>query len=542
MDNLSIVTGRPLYGIDTVVPGMLYASLERCPARGGKPLSANLDEIRKLPGIKDAFLLEGGGPWSAIMTSQNPPGVAVVGTSTWAVFSARRKLKVTWDESTGSRDSSTEILNLAREQALKPGAAVLRESGNVEAAFAAARQTVSAFYQYAHVSHAQMEPQNTVAHWKDGKVEIWAPTQAPDLAIPAVAGAVGVKPEDVTVHVTRIGGGFGRRLVNDYACEAAAISKHVNAPVKLQWTREDDIQNDFYRSGGCHSFKAALDAGGKLTALQNHYFTVTMDGKSAVIGGGLSPTEFPATFVPNYRAWQTLVKTVIPFGPWRAPGSNVVAWAVQSFLHELSTAAKRDHVEFLLEQFANQQPGSPPAGPGGPMGKGIEPARAIGVIRMAAEKAAGARGCRKGQALGIAFHFSHAGHFAEVARVSVDANKRVTVHEVTVVGDVGPIVNLSSVENQCQGSVVDGLSAMMGQEITFENGRIQQTNFQNYPLLRISSAPPKINVHFIQTEVPPTGCGEPALPPLAPAVCNAIFTLTGHRVRTLPLAKEGYSI
>jgi isoquinoline 1-oxidoreductase beta subunit len=542
VDNLSIVTGKPLYGIDTVLPGLLYASLERCPARGGKPVAANLEEIKALPGIKDAFLLEGGGPWTAIMTSQNPPGVAIVGTSTWAVFSARKKLKVTWDESSASKDSWSEFLNTAQAQADQPGEKLLRETGNVDAAFAGAKQVVSATYQYSHAAHVPLEPQNTVAHYKDGKIEMWAPTQAPDLVLTSVAATLGIKPEDVTLHVTRSGGGFGRRLVSDYACEAAAIARHVNAPVKLQWTREDDIQTDFYRSGGVHAFKAALDANGKLSAWQNHFFTVSADGKGAVIGGGLSPTEFPATFVPNYRAWQTLIKWTVPFGPLRAPGSNVVAFAMQSFLHEVALAAKRDHLEFLIEQFANSQPGAPPAGPGGPMGKGIEPARAVAVIKLAAEKAGWGKPVPRGQALGLAFHFSHMGHFAEVARISVDASKKITVHEVTVVGDIGPIVNPSAAENQCQGAVIDGISAMMGQEILIENGRVQQSNFHNYPLLRITSAPPKINVHFIQTDVSPTGCGEPALPPLAPAVANALYTLTGKRVRTLPLSKSGYSI
>jgi isoquinoline 1-oxidoreductase subunit beta len=542
VDNPAVVTGQPLYGIDTVVPNMLYASLERCPARGGKPVSANLDEILKLPGITHAFLLDGGGPWPAIMTSQNPAGVAIVGRSTWAVFSARKQLKVQWDETNAAKDSWSAMVASAKSMADKPGEKILRESGNVDAAFASAAQTVSAFYQYSHASHAQLEPENAVAHWQDGKVEIWAPTQAPDMALGSVSATLGIKPADVTIHVTRIGGGFGRKLVNDFVCEAAAISKQVNAPVKLQWTREDDMTNDFYRSGGFHALKAALNDKGQISAWQNHFMTVSQDGKSAVIGGALNGTEFPATFVPSYRAWQTLMSVKVPFGPWRAPASNVIAFATQSFMHELSVAAKRDHVEFLLEQFANQQPNSPIAGPGGPMGRGIEPARAAAVIKLAAEKAGWGKPLPAGQALGLAFQFAHAGHFAEVARISVTADRKITVHEVTVVGDIGPVVNLSAAENQCQGAVVDGLSAMMNQEITIENGRVQQTNFDKYPLLRITSAPPLINVHFIQTDVAPSGCGEPALPPLAPAVCNAIYTLMGHRVRQLPLVKEGFSI
>jgi isoquinoline 1-oxidoreductase beta subunit len=225
----------------------------------------------------------------------------------------------------------------------------------------------------------------------------------------------------------------------------------------------------------------------------------------------------------------------IPTGPWRAPGSNAIAFAVQSFLHECAVAAKRDHLDFLLEVMGEPRwlvPGN---------GRALNTERAAAVIKLAAEKAGWGRDLPRGRGLGLAFHFSHAGHFAEVAEVSVDENRKLTVHNVTVAGDIGPIVNLSGAENQCQGSVIDGFSTMMGLEITFENGRVEQSNFDRYPIMRITQAP-RVDVHFIQSDYDPTGCGEPAFPPAAPAICNAIYAATGHRVRTLPLTKEGFSV
>jgi isoquinoline 1-oxidoreductase beta subunit len=537
VDNLAVVTGKPLYGIDQSIPGMLFAVYQKAPAPGGKPLSANFDEIKALPGVQHAFIVAGNPEFAEFGQIQALPGVAIVATSTWAAFSAKKKLKVVWDESEASKDSWSAALRQAQTLAAQPGAAPVFEAGNVDAAFGAAgAKTVDALYTYAHVSHATLEPMNTTAWFRDGRIEIWAPTQAPDNAVPSVAKALGITPNDVTLHVTRIGGGFGRRLANDYTCEAAVIAKQIGVPVKLQWTREDDMAHDTFRAGGFHSFKGAVDKAGRISAWQDHFISFSIDGKKGVSGGVLSPTEFPGPLLPNYRATTTLLPIKTPFGPWRAPGSNVIAFAVQSFLHELATAAKRDHLEVLLEVMGEPRwldPGK---------GNSLNTGRAAAVIRMAADKGGWGRKLPQGEGLGLAFHFSHQGHFAEVAHVRVAANKKLTVLGVTVVGDIGPVINMSAAENQCEGCVIDGLSAMMGQEITMENGRVQQTNFHQYPLLRIASAPKKIDVHFIQSDFSPTGCGEPAFPPLAPAVANAIFAATGQRVRTLPLSKAGYSI
>jgi isoquinoline 1-oxidoreductase subunit beta len=529
VDNPLLVTGKPLFGIDQVVPGMQYAVFEKCPAVGGKVSEANLDEIKKLPGVTNAFVVEGTGKPTEVM-----PGVAILANSTWAAISARRQLKVTWDESTASKDSWTSAAAEAQKIAKQTGPDSLKTTGDVDAAFANAK-VVEAFYTYPFVSHAPLEPQNCTASFKDGAVEIWAPTQTPDAALGLVATVLGIPREKVTIHQTRVGGGFGRRLMNDYMCEAAAISKQAGVPVKLQWTREDDMQHDFFRVGGFHSFKAGVDQAGKLVALSDHFITFTQDGQRPTSGGDLSPEEFPALLVPNVRLTQTKMPLKIPTGPWRAPRSCAVAFAVQSFLHECAVAANRDHLQFLLDLMGEPrwlQQGNEFS---------LNTGRAAGVIKLAAEKAGWGKALPKGRGLGLAFHFSHAGHFAEVAEVSVDANRKLTLHRVTVAGDIGPIVNLSGAENQVEGSIVDGYSTALGLQISIENGRIQETNFDRYPLLRIANAP-QVDVHFIQSDFPPTGVGEPALPPIAPAICNAIFAATGHRVRTLPLSKDGFKV
>ena len=530
VDNHALVTGQPLFGIDQKVPGMLYATYDKCPATGGSVRQANLDEIRSLPGVRDAFVLEGNGQVTELM-----PGVAIVATSTWAAFSAKRQLRVTWDESGASKDSWSGSVERARELAKQQGTETIGSSGDVEEAFSNAAKTLEGFYSYPFLSHATLEPQNSTAWYRDGTIEIWAPTQTPQRGISSVAKLLGIAEDQVTLHQTRVGGGFGRRLMNDSVCEAAAISKQTGAPVKLQWTREDDMAHDFYRVGGFHGLKGAVDETGKLTAFQDHFVTFTADGKNPVSGGNITDSEFPAPLIDHFRITQTMLPLGTPCGPWRAPRSNGIAFAVQSFIHELAEAAGRDHLEFLLEIMGRPRwldPGNT---------RTLNTGRAADVIKLAAEKAEWGKRLPEGRGLGLSFYFSHAGHFAEVAEVSVDANRKVTVHRVTVAADVGPIVNLSGAENQCQGAVIDGLSTTLGLGLSIEKGRVQESNFDQYPLLRIGSAP-EVDVHFIQSEYAPTGLGEPALPPIAAAVCNAIFAATGYRIRELPLSKEGFTV
>lgn len=534
VDNHQVVTGQPLFGIDTVLPNLLYAAYQKCPAFGGKVKSANLEAIRQLPGVKDAFVVTGTGLATEVM-----PGVAIIATSTWAAFSAKQQLQIEWDESEASQDNWAAFVQQAQALARQSGKEVLRNSGDVDQAFTGSKQQVEAFYSYPYASHATLEPQNCTAWYHDNRIEIWAPSQQADASIALVAKVLGIGAERITVHQTRVGGGFGRRLMNDYVCEAAVIAREVArrmaAPVKLTWTREDDMTHDLYRVGGFHAFKGAVDAQGKLSAWQDHFITFSGDGSRPTSGGNIEVDEFPGPLLSNYRLTQTLLNSGTPTGPWRAPRSNAIAFAVQGFLHELAVAAGRDHREFLLEVMGEPRwlvPGNTRA---------LNTARAIAVIKLATEKSGWGRQLPKGRGLGLAFHFSHAGHVAEVAEVSVGRNKQLTVHKVTVAADVGPIINMSGAEAQAQGAVIDGFSLMFGQEITLEKGRVQQLNFNDYALLRMPHAP-KVETHFIQSEYSPTGLGEPALPPLIPAICNAIHAATGERVRTLPLTRAGFTL
>lgn len=549
VDNRALVTGQPLFGLDQRLPGMVYAAYEKCPATGGKVVSANLEEVKALPGVLDAFVLQGNGNVLELM-----PGVAIVARDTWSAFRAKNQLRVDWDQSEAAVDNWDASIALARKRAKSEGEAKIVERGDVPGALANAAHAVEAAYTYHFLSHAQLEPENCTASYHDGKVELWAPTQTPGRCISQVASTLGIPESAVTLNQLRCGAGFGRRLMNEYACEAAAISKQVGKPVKLTWTREDDMQNDFYRAGGHHALKGAVDAKGKLSAWQEHFVSFTPDaskpalstlggfgpadespGPKPVIGGHLRPTVFPGELVENHLATQTLLPWGTPCGAWRAPGSNVFGFVGQSFLHELSVAAGRDHLEFLLEVLGAPrwlEEGNDWA---------LNTGRAADVVRRAAKEAGWGRSLPDGRGLGLAFYFSHAGHFAEVAEVSVTPAKRLTVHKVTVAGDVGPIVNRSGAENQVEGSVIDGLSTMLAQKITHEGGKAKESNFHLYPLVRMPQIP-EVAVHFIETDYPPTGVGEPALPPLAPAVCNAVYAATGDRIRTLPISEEGYSV
>ncbi len=529
VDNEALVRGEPLFGIDQSLPGMKYAVYQKCPAQGGRASSFNESEIRQLPGILDVFSLEGNGNPLELM-----PGVAIVADSTWAALSAKRQLRVDWDESDAARDSWSDAVAQAGRLRHEPGATRVVEAGDVDAALAAGAQRLESFYTYHFASHAQLEPQNCVARFTNGAVELWAPTQTPHRGIGNVANTLGIPPERVTVHQTRCGGGFGRRLYNDFMCEAAAIATRVDGPVKLQWTREDDMSHDLFRAGGFHQLEASLDGEGRISGLRDHFITFADRGRP-VSGGSFRPGVFPAGLIDNLRLEETALEWRTRCGAWRAPFSNVFGFVIESFVHELATAAGRDHLEVMLEIFGEPRwldPGNPRA---------LHTGRAAGVVRLAAERAGWGRAMPAGRGLGLAFYFSHAGHVAEVAEVSVDAEKKIKVHRVTVAADVGPIINLSGAENQLEGSVIDGLSTMAGLAVTFENGRVEQSNFDAYPMLRMPETP-EVDVHFVASDFPPSGLGEPALPPLAPAVCNAVFAATGHRIRTLPISEEGFSI
>lgn len=522
VDTDAIVTGKPLFGIDIVVPGMLFATFERAPVFGAKVAGADLAAAKGVKGVRDAFVIEGGTALDGLL-----PGVAVVGDSWWAARKGRDKLNIRWADHPTAKQSSAVFAAQAAELAKAAPGKTERNDGDIAAALKGAAKTVEAAYAYPFISHANLEPQNCTAHFKDGKVEIWAPTQNPEPGRQLVAKTLGVEPAAVTVHMIRGGGGFGRRLSNDYMVEAAWISKQVGAPVKLLWTREDDMRHDLYRPAGWHFLKGGVDAQGKVVGWHNHFVTLGENGTPAR-SAGMAPSEFPARFVPNYRYDLSMMACGVPTGPLRAPGSNAISFVVQSFIDELAHAAGADPVAFRLKLLGD-------APVVGEQGSTYGAGRMAAVVKLAAEKSGWGRKLPKGSGLGIAFHYSHLGYFAEVVEVAVSPDGQVKLVKVWVAADVGrQIINPFGALNQIEGSVLDGLSGALHQKITIENGAAVESNFSDYPLMRINEACP-IETHFIKSDNPPTGLGEPALPPAIPALCNAIFAATGKRIRQLPI-------
>jgi isoquinoline 1-oxidoreductase beta subunit len=565
VDNHKIVTGQPLFGIDVTLPGMLSAVYQKCPVFGGKFVSGNLDDIKKEPGVRHVFTLDAGPPARDRLES----GVAILADSWWQAESARRKLKVTWDEGPFADHSSVKYAAKAAELAKAAPMRNLRKDGDVDAAIAGGAKKVEASYFVPLISHAPLEPQTTTAVFKDNKLELWSATQQPNGGRALVVATTGVPAENITLHLVRMGGGFGRRLTNDYMVEAAMIAKQVpGTPVKLLWTREDDIQHDFYRPPQWHNFSGAVDAAGNIVAWKNHYIAFGSPAAAAPPAPGAQPqpgapqffgnssgigaTEFPARFIRNYQLDASVIETHVPLGALRAPGSNGIAYAIQCFIDELADAAKADPVEFRRKLLANYQADPAPPAPAGGGGRGggggggqpgFNAERMLGVLNLVAEKSGWANRASlpKGTGMGVAFHFSHLGHFAEVVQVTVSKAGAIKVDKVWCAGDIGSqVINASHAENQTQGGVLDGLAEALGQEITIDKGRVVQTTFgataSTFALLRIRQACP-VEVHFLKTNNPPTGLGEPMLPPAVPALVNAIFAATGKRVRSLPLSK-----
>jgi len=525
VDNPELLTGKPLFGIDQVIEGMVHATFIKCPAFGGKVKSANLDVIKRQPGVTDAFVIEGSDKIDELL-----PGVAILGIDTWSVFKAAKSLVVEWDTPDVS-DQSTEAF-YAKAEKISAGEpqSNLRTDGDVEMALFNAPHALDAYYTYPYASHANLEPQNCTAVVTADRAEIWAPSQAPEWGRGMVANHLGIPAENIFIHMTRIGGGFGRRLISDYMVQCAAIAQKSGKPIKMTWSREEDMQHDHYKAAGWHRLKGAVDSHGKLVAWQDHFVTLGVESdEEAGRGAGIDAAEFPGHFVPNFKLDQTIINTRVPLGWWRAPGACSIAFVTQSFIDELAHAAQVDPTEFKLNLLGDEARPEPTE-----KRPGYHGGRMAAVVKLAAEKIGYGQELPRGEGIGVAFHFSHRGYVAIGAHVTVSQYGALQVKRTVAAVDVGEtIINLSGAENQVEGSIVDAISTAMGQQITVKNGAVQQSNFHDYPLLRLTETP-EIETHFISTPFPTTGLGEPAFPPVAPAIGNAVFVATGKRMRSMP--------
>jgi len=536
-----IVVGRATFGMDARMPNMVYASVERPPVFGGKLKSYDDADARKVRGVSQTLTIP---PFKPPYAFQPLGGVAVIADNTWAAMQGRRKLKIDWDLGPNASLDSTAYKKTLQETSRKP-CKVARNDGDVDAAFKKATKFHEAEYYVPHLAHASMEPPVAVAEFKNGKVEAWAPTQNPQAVQDTVAKAVGIRPADVICHVTLLGGGFGRKSKPDYVAEAAILSKQLGRPVKVVWSREDDVRFDFYHAVAAMYIKAAIDEKGRPTAwLQRSVFPpiLSQDDVNAKYGSfelEMGWTDVPFA-IPNFRAECGPADTHIRIGWLRSVANIPHAFAVQSFTDELAAAAGRDRVEYLLDVLGQPRKIDlrPPKQRAKPDPYMLDIARMRRVVEIAAERSGWAK--KKpgnGRALGIAVHRSFLTYVATVVEVEVDKGK-IRIPRVDVALDTGKVVHPDRVRAQLEGASVFGATIAMMGEITAANGRVQQSNFNNYPVARINEAPVETHVHIVPSTEPPAGVGEPGVPPMSPAICNAIFAATGKRIRELPIKKQ----
>ena len=525
VDGKKIVTGKPLFGLDVYREGMLTAMIVHPPAFGMKFKSMNAESVKSMPGIKDVFHFEaypddvekqwsdGGGI---------PELVAIVGNSTWECMQAKKALEVEWEEA--SKLESTSYHNEALAALLeKPQEVPARKDGDVEAAFKKAAKIVESTYSAPYLAHNTMEPMNFFAHVTPEKAELLGPVQTPEFLEKTLVSRLGMPAEKIDIMMTRMGGGFGRRLYGTFAVEAAVISQKMNAPVKLVYSREDDMTQGTYRPSYKVKYKAGLDKDGNLIAWH-------------VRGAGTNDdlifeNRFPAGAVDNYLAEKHSLQTNVTTGAWRAPRSNFIAGAEQAFMDEVAEAAGKDPLEFRLELF-DRAINNPV---GDPEKNDYDPKRYAGVLKLVKEKANW--GAETGKARGVAAYYCHNSYVAQVLELE-EGSDMPRVDKITCAVDCGIVINPLAARNQIEGGMIDGIGHATYSAMTFEDGRPEQSNFDRYRLMRHSEAPKNIEVHFVDNGIDPTGLGEPSLPPAIGALANALYKATGRRYYKQPFIND----
>jgi len=504
VDAHKIATGQPLFGIDTRRKGMLFAMVARPPAYGKTMESVDDTAARKVNGVKNVIRLKN--------------SVAVLATSTWAAKKGRDALVIQWN-TTGKLENTAEHFAAFKEMLEKGASSPARNDGDVDAAKQNAVKILDVTYELPALSHGQMEPLNFFADVRDGKVELYGPTQVPGQVKSEVAQQLGIPEQNITIGTPRQGGGFGRKLMTDNGVEAALISAAAQSPVQVQWTREDDMQNDFYRPAEMYRYRAALSADSLLAWHQS----------GVGIGAGVRGDGYAAGALTNYRSEGQGFKSNTPTGWWRAPGANTLAFVAESFMDEVCAELKKDPVAFRLELFQKAKQA--------PVGRiWYDPEKYKSVVELVA-KMSNWGTTPAGVHRGFATWFSFGSYAAQVVEIRM-INGRPRIERVFCAVNCGRVINLSGAENQVQGAIVDGICHAMQPKVTFINGAVAETNFHRYQLLRINDAPMDIEVKFVESEDAPTGLGEPGLPPVAPAVANALYAATGKRIRRMPFAEQ----